>query len=131
MLTHAPVVSNFATYCASVVTPATTARNALALMSRAGVRCLPVRHAGEIVGVVKKSRVEAAVARLGTDVSVRDLMILHPSVVAPETSLYEVLDEIPNSAGGCAVLQSPNGTVTGIFTGDDAMRAFHSLTLEA
>lgn len=125
---EAPPISAYARPCPLSVSPHVPARRALSLMNKLGYHYLPVQSGKRVVGLVCDNRIRAALtAKTRAGLRVSDLMLKSPTVVSPEASLYEVLDELPESARGYTVLQNASGKVTGVFTPNDAIFAFQSL----
>ncbi len=127
-----PIIGNYITPCSVSISPKASARNAFWLMRKNGIQYLPVKVGHDIVGLLPNRLVRAALSGNGQGIpKISDLMIRKPSVTSPETSLYNVLDETPENAGGCTIIQRNSGEIVGVFTPNDAVFAFRSLTSQA
>jgi predicted transcriptional regulator len=98
-------------------------------MKRTGIPYLPVVFDKRVIGLLKAQTVKAAMGtKYSQTLSALDLMKPNPTVVSPDTSLFEAIDGVPESAYGCTVVQKPSGEVTGIFSSLDALAVMKSLT---
>ena len=121
-------IGNYAQPCLATISPKASAEIALSIMQKMGTHDLPVQQGKRVIGLISDNRLRTALAlKTKTDFLVSDLMIKKPTVVSPETSLYEVLDETPNRVGGVTVVQNSFGEVTGVFTPCDAVLTFQKL----
>lgn len=135
MLSTEPQIRKFMTPCSGVVSPHAPARIALALMRQSGVPFLPVVSGKRVIGILKERTVKAALTAHRREaagqhkpaLSALDLMKPNPTVIAPDTCLYEAIDDVPESAYGCTVIQKANGEVAGIFSSTDALLAMSAL----
>jgi acetoin utilization protein AcuB len=103
--------------------------SALALMTRLGVRHLPVLDAGVLVGIVSDRDLRFAETIPGVDPKktlVEDAMTPEPYAVAADATLRDVVEEMIAHKYGCAVVME-RAAVVGIFTTIDALRALLSL----
>lgn len=93
------------------------------MMTKHGVRHLPVQVAGHLVGIVSERDLllGRALDKTGT-LTVEEVMTPEPYSVSPETPLREVVEKMATNRYGCAVVREGNGKVVGIFTAIDAMR---------
>ena len=128
MTNQEPIISNYINPCSASVSTKDSAISAFWVMTQKGIQYLPVKDGKNIVGLLPVRRVRAAltVSSKGTP-KITDLMIRHPKVCAPDTSLFNVLDETPENAAGCTVIQNKSGEISGVFTPSDAVSAFQSL----
>jgi predicted transcriptional regulator len=121
-------VGNYAQPCFATIAPDAPAEIAMSVMQKLGFYYLPVQRGNRVVGLLSQSLVRAALAiHPKSALPVSDLMLRKPAVVAPDTSLYEVLDETPDAAGGVTLVQNSAGEVVGLFTAREAINAFRSL----
>jgi len=96
------------------------------LMREHDIRHLPVLDNGELVGVLTQHDVYllATIADFPFQaLTVADAMTEHPYVVAADTRLDDVTEEMARHKYSSAIVAGPNG-VEGIFTAIDACRAF-------
>jgi acetoin utilization protein AcuB len=97
---------------------------AQSIMSRHGIRHLPVLLRSRLVGIISdrdiRHYVDPAV-NLPRMCRVGDVMTPEPYVVAPNEPLDQVLLTMAERRIGCVVVAS-NGTLEGIFTMTDASR---------
>lgn len=99
------------------------------VMSRNGIRHLPVLEGGDLVGVLSDRDIAVALSFKGNnpknttaaEVCARDIYVTHPG-----SSLAEVSAEMAEHRYGSAVV-TDGGTVVGIFTTTDACRALGQL----
>jgi CBS domain-containing protein len=106
--------------------------DALKMMEKSGIPYLPVLEGSRLVGLLKNDSVRATARLLGSEqFTVGDVMAPNPAFAAPDTSLYEILDETPDHSYGCTVVQQKNGKVMGIFTPREAMRAVFDLAQQS
>jgi len=107
------------------VSPATSARAALELMTARNVRRLPAVEGERLVGIVTKSDVEAAIGRdhrRGRDKSVADIMTRDVVSVAPDETLEGAAQNmLQRRISGLPVLEAEG--VVGIITESDLFRA--------
>lgn len=127
-MTCEPVINEYFRHCSLSVSPSTKALDAFWLMRQKGLQYLPVKSGKRVVGLIPSRRLRMALCMSGKHVpKIADLMIRHPAVAAPDTGLFQVLDNTSENAAGCTVIQEPSGRVTGIFTPADAVSAYRSL----
>ena len=100
---------------------------AKAMMKEHEVRHLPVKDAGELVGVLSERDVERAqllsIGLRSGEVRVRQACSADPFIVAFDTPLVQVLEQMAVRAIGSAVV-THHGKLAGIFTTVDACSAF-------
>ncbi len=124
-----PTIEQFMTPTPQTIGADQTLEAAAEMMRAYGVRHLPVRAEGKLVGVVSARDLERAEAahdsrRLYTPVS--EVMRKDPWCVPPEAPLAEVVREMAERKVGSAVVVSGD-CVCGIFTGVDAARVLADL----
>lgn len=93
------------------------------------IRHLPVLDGGKLVGVLTDRDLHIVERLPGADpvrVRVGQAMTTNPFVVAPDTSVKDVVAAMVARSHGCAIV-SDDGQVVGIFTPVDACRAFAAL----
>ncbi len=100
------------------------------LMRERRIRHLPVVDGGRLVGVVSQRDLYLLETLKGVDPGVelvREAMAPEPYAVAPDTPLDEVAAEMAERRYGSAVVVD-RGSVIGLFTTVDALRALASVT---
>lgn len=96
---------------------------ALELMKEHGIRHLPVRHAGRIVGLISERDVNFTLRVEKTDaaqVKVESAYTGDVFFVLPSTPLREVAARMGKDRLGCALVEDEYGKLLGIFTAVDA-----------
>lgn len=124
MVTQDPAIAEFMTLQPQVVEAGVCAADALATMTRSGIRHLPVVQAGRLIGVVSERELNLTVGMESIDPSrvlVMDVCSLNPYIVSPETPLREVVQTMAKRHIGSALV-SDEGRLVGIFTTVDACR---------
>jgi acetoin utilization protein AcuB len=99
------------------------------MMREQRIRHLPVLHQGKVVGIVTDRDLRLVETLRDVDpnkVAVSEAMTPDPYIVAPGTSLDEVVSTMAAKKYGSAVV-SDHGHVVGIFTTVDACSAFAEL----
>lgn len=94
------------------------------LMREHGIRHLPVIEADRVVGLVSVGDLhllETIADFALEEVEVEEAMSEPPYVVARDTPIHEVVDEMARRKYGCVVVTN-NGQVEGIFTVVDALQ---------
>jgi acetoin utilization protein AcuB len=92
-------------------------------MKKNQIRHLPVENGGELIGVLTDRDVKLAISFKGKEeLTVNDVMTLHPYSVVPQAPLDQVVFEMAEHKYGCAVIRQENGKVVGIFTATDGVR---------
>lgn len=101
--------------------PASLARE---LMRKYGIRHLPVRSGGALLGIVSDRDIKFAMSYAkdteGT-MNIEDIYTPEPYIVAPETPLADVAKRMADDKLGCALVVD-HGDLVGIFTTTDACR---------
>lgn len=98
------------------------------LMRRHGVRHLPVRKNGSLVGVVSDRNVQAEIGSpYGERYTAEDVMISDPFTVPPHAELDGVVAAMAEEKYGCVLVQDEGGELLGIFTTVDACRALRQV----
>ena len=95
------------------------------LLHRYGIRHLPVKHAGKLVGVISDRDVDLALRmelESNSSLLVSDVETTDVVTVAPGDSVADVAKILAERRIGCAVVTDPSGTVVGMFTSTDACR---------
>lgn len=105
---------------------------AIELMSKNGLRHLPVLEDGVVVGEVsdRDLRVWGLKPSLGEEVTIRHIMIEDPFVIPPSAALEDVASEMAERKIGCAIVVDSNRLV-GMFTVTDALRALARLSTDS
>lgn len=104
---------------------------AMDLMDARGIRHLPVVRKGRLVGVISDRDLLAETGwsrggEHGSRKSVRDIMCSPPITVTPGESIVSVMVEIVARGIGCLpVVSAQDGSLLGIVTETDLLRAFH------
>lgn len=100
------------------------------MMRRYGIRHLPVKHAGKLVGVLSERDIDLALQIQlessslgpGSAVLVRDVETTDVMTVAPGDDVANVARMLAERRIGCAVVTDSTGSVVGMFTSTDACR---------
>lgn len=96
---------------------------AKSMMKKYGVRHLPVRSGGKLVGVLTDRDLKLGVSLdKAENLAVEEVMTPEPYSVTPNTSLAEVVKQMAKKKYGCAIVTEKQGAVVGIFTASDALR---------
>jgi tRNA nucleotidyltransferase (CCA-adding enzyme) len=106
------------------VTPDTTMDEAGRIMERWGHGALPVTDGGRLAGMVTRKDVDKARRHKLAHAPVRGFMSREPLFVGPETSL-ETLQSLLSQTGVGRVPVTEDGSIIGIVTRKDLLRAFH------
>jgi acetoin utilization protein AcuB len=99
---------------------------ARALMHEFNIRHLPVRSDYRLVGVLSLAGVEFMASHFPDTFSkklVQEALAHHPYQVAPDTPLEQVSSHMAGHKIDCALIVQENGSLVGIFTEIDALRA--------
>lgn len=122
-----PRVREFMTPLPHTVGAEETLRKAQTLMKEYGVRHLPVKKDGKLIGIVSERNLKEALGSLnGALLKMEDVMIPDPFHVTPQTPLDEVAGAMAEEKYGCALVQE-EGRLIGIFTTVDACRALRQI----
>lgn len=103
------------------------------MMREHGVRHLPVKERGVLIGIISERDLFFA-DRLEPENSdsllASDICTLDPEVFAPGTPLKDVVAVMAEKGFGCALVVEGD-SLEGIFTTTDACRVLHSLLMES
>ena len=94
-------------------------------MDEMKVRHLPVRSAGQVVGVLSERDLNLVAGLPGSrhaPASVEDAMISEVRSVSELRSVADVANEMLEHRVGCVLVTGKDGVLTGIFTDSDALR---------
>lgn len=106
--------------------PKDTIEDAIQLMRRFSIRHLPVIENGKLVGLVTESNLRAYLSSEQLQTPLKEVMILNPITVDPETSIDEVARIIYKyKIGGLPVVSGEK--LVGIITITDILEAFIEL----
>ncbi len=106
-------------------------RKALEMMREHRIRHLPVQEGGQLVGILSDRDIKLAASFSGQEsLTCEDVMTPDPYTVLPEAELQNVSTEMAEHKYGCAIVQQPNGKITGIFTEVDALRVLSEVLKE-
>jgi acetoin utilization protein AcuB len=123
------VVQEFMTVGPIVVGVSQTLADAHRIMRERSIRHLPVVDGGALVGVVSQRDLYLLETLRGVDPgteTVDEAMTADPFTVAPDAPLEEVAAEMARRKVGSAVVLD-RGSVIGVFTTTDALRALSAL----
>ncbi|MBT3982470.1 MAG: CBS domain-containing protein [Bacteriovoracaceae bacterium] len=99
-------------------------KDLLEIMQEKGVRHLPVKEDGQVVGIVSERDIYCLRYKPWWDeLKARDVMTKDPFVVQSKALLREVVYEMSTRKIGSALVSDENGKVFGIFTSIDALNA--------
>lgn len=125
-----PPVSKYMTPMPHSIDPDQAISMAKKTMQKMHVRHLPVRSGGQLVGLISERDIDLLSTFKDVDLTrstVKDAMSTDPYVVRPETTLDEVCIKMSENKFGSALVAQENGTLVGIFTTIDAMRALSEI----
>lgn len=106
--------------------PEDTVEDAIQLMRRFSIRHLPVVENDKLVGLVTESNLRAYLSSEKLRLPLKEVMILNPITVDPETTIDEAARIIYKyKIGGLPVVK--NGKLVGIITTTDILEAFIEL----
>ncbi len=106
--------------------PEDTVEEAIQLMRRFSIRHIPVVENGKLVGLVTESNLRAYLSSEKLQLPLKEVMILNPITVDPDTSIDEAAKIIYKyKIGGLPVVS--NGKLIGIITITDILEAFIEL----
>lgn len=129
---HVPRVRDYMTPMPYTVGRAQTLDRAHQLMQKHKIRHLPVLEGGELVGIVSERDLYFIETLRNVDrtrVMVEEAMTQVPYVVTADTPLEEVARVMAEHHYGSAVIMT-YGTVVGVFTTVDAMRALATMLVQ-
>lgn len=124
-----PLVRDYMTLQPATVESKKSIQAARDMMSRFGIRHLPVTTEGFVSGILSEREVNLAAGIESIDPSqllVADVCNERPYIVDPETPIREVARVMAERHYGSAVVMK-NGDLVGIFTTVDACRALHTI----
>ena len=124
-----PTIQRYMTTSPLSIGLAQTLAHAEEVMSRHGVRHLPVLEGGVLRGILSERDVRLVETLKDVDakkVTVEEAMTQNVYAVSPEAPLDEVVDAMAERKYGSAVVMQ-NEKVVGIFTTVDVCRAFGEL----
>lgn len=132
MVSYEPSVRDYMSKSPRFIDADSPLSDALAVMRESKSKYLPVVAGTRVVGILKDDAVRLAKSLLGSEeFTASDWMSSAPTVVLPNVSLYEVLDETPDNVYGCTVVQNGKGEIEGIFTPREAFLAMQDLAQES
>jgi acetoin utilization protein AcuB len=106
--------------------PEDTVEEAIQMMRRFSIRHIPVIENGKLVGLVTESNLRAYLSSEKLQLPLKEVMILNPITVDPETSIDEAARIIYKyKIGGLPVVSK--GKLVGIITITDILEAFIEL----
>jgi acetoin utilization protein AcuB len=106
--------------------PEDTVEEAIQLMRRFSIRHIPIIENGKLVGLVTESNLRAYLSSEKLQLPLKEVMILNPITVDPETSIDEAARIIYKyKIGGLPVITE--GNLVGIITITDILEAFIEL----
>lgn len=106
-----------------------TLAQAHVLMRKHSIRHLPVLHGGALVGVISDRDLHMIETLRDVDptkVLIEEAMSTDVYTISPKAPLHEVVEEMAARKYGSAVVMD-HGTVVGMFTTIDVMKAFAEL----
>ena len=125
-----PPVSKYMTAMPHTIEPNQTLADAQRRLREYGVRHLPVRSGGEVVGLLSERDINLLATFSGIDTTkstVKDAMTTNVFKVEPETTVDQVAMAMAEKKYGSALVVQGNGTLVGIFTVVDGLRALGEL----
>jgi acetoin utilization protein AcuB len=106
-----------------------TLAEAMEVMSKNGIRHLPVHKTGHKYGLLSDRDVKTLMSYAGTNpktTKVGDICADEPYTTKPEAPISDVAQEMANKKYGSALVMD-NGKLVGIFTATDACQALADL----
>ena len=103
--------------------------DAKALMTTHNIRHLPVRKAGQVIGILSDRDIEFAMRvdkKDAKEIKVEDAISEEPYSVTPDTPVFKVATTLSHTKYGSALIID-NGELKGIFTTVDACRLLGEL----
>ena len=127
-----PLIQDFMTLQPQTIEGKENVETARKMMSKFGIRHLPVTTDGIVAGLLSEREVNLAVGIESIDpkqLLVIDVCSERPYIVDPLVPLREVVGTMAKEHYGSAIVME-NARLTGIFTTVDACRALHDLLEE-
>jgi len=121
-----PMLSRYMTRKPWTIAPSATMTEAHHLMREHGIRHLPVVDGARVVGIVSMHDLHLLETLPGVsqdEVTVEDAMSAEVFVASENDELADVVDRMADAKLGSAVVMGHAGSLLGIFTSIDAMRA--------
>ena len=129
---HQWTVKNFMTKQPKTIGSDQSLKKAMEIMQEHNIRHLPVLENKQLVGVLTERDISVARSFQGAaELKVEGVMMPMSYTVLPESPLEEVVLEMANHKYGSAVVRDLQGTVIGIFTANDALRALSEILRES
>lgn len=94
------------------------------MLSHYGIRHLPVKSGGELVGIVSERDIDLGLSwekTLPTPFTIADIALPDPYCIPPQTPISKVTETLSKDKIGCALIVE-NNELVGIFTTVDACR---------
>ena len=129
---NAPVIQDFMTQQPQSIGFGESLEKAGDMMSKYGIRHLPVTKDGSLVGILSERELNIACGLESIDpkhLLVVDVCSEKPYVVTPDTPLWQVARVMADKCYGSALVVE-DGKLTGIFTTVDACRALYEILEE-
>jgi acetoin utilization protein AcuB len=125
-----PSIKKYMTPMPHTIGPDQSIAFAKKTMRDLNVRHLPVRSGGKLIGILSERDIDLLASFKDIDLDhaqVKDAMTFDPYVANPDTLLDEVCIRMAEKKIGSALIAQDNGTLVGIFTYIDALRAISEL----
>lgn len=125
-----PVISKYMTPMPHTIGSDQTIAFAKKTLSELRVRHLPVKSGGELIGVLSQRDIDLLTSFKDVQADralVKDAMVYDPYIVGPDAPLDQVCSRMAEEKIGSALVVQQNGTLVGIFTYVDALRALSEL----
>lgn len=119
------LVHNAMTLCPLSVGLNVKITEASLLMDKHNIRHLPVEDKGNLVGIISDRDIKNALGWVKSaeeQLTVNDIYVPEPYIVAPNSYLSEVLNVMADRHLGCALVAIKHDKLVGIFTTTDACR---------
>jgi len=120
-----PQISKYMTAMPHTIGVEQSLKVAKDLMQKHGIRHLPVKSGGKLVGLVTERDINLLASFAEVDFShstVKDAMSTDLFEVEPDTTVDLVAAEMAEKRIGSALIVQSNGTLVGIFTAIDALQ---------
>jgi len=107
-------------------------KTARALLREHGVRHLPVKKGGMLLGVLSDRDIYFALAleeKHDVEIQVEDIIMPDPYIVTPDTPLSEIVNQMSTQKLGSTLIEE-NGQLLGIYTTVDVCRDLAALLTE-